>query len=633
MLVNLFILFVLIMGALPLMLVLNKRFEQAIPLTCVSTVLILFVLGLCRVLVIGTPFICSLFLLGGASTIIYIIKNKKVSEFSRQIFTPGFVIFFIFYLLISYFNAGLLASSWDEFTHWMDITKVMVTINDFGTNPESHSYFMSYPPAMSLFQYFVEKIYLYFGKNHVFNEWRAYFAYQVFTFSFFFPFFSKLSFKNVFSNLCIALVFLISPLLFFSNIYNSVYIDPVLGVVAGCIVGMLFITKQRDLYMDLYVFLSCAVLILLKDVGLLLAIFVGAAYLYFILKNNPDFTKCKKLSYVGVYLVSIIVPKYLWKFQLYITHASIKFGEKVSPLVLIKVILGKDNSYRQTVYKNYINGLFEKKLELGYLGISLNYLILILIAIFLFFVIFHISTHFLLSDENKKKNYKIITVVLSCEIIVYVIGLCNTYMTSFSEYEAVRLASFERYLNIVLLQVWISFLIVLFDYISNLNKNSKLWTYLIFIFVITIIPSKKINAFFFKDNTTFSKKVRDKYEPLHNQIVKHCEPKSNIYFISQWDTGFDYWVSRYNARPAYISTSKWGGWSIGKKKNKDDIWTASMEVDEWMNYLVESYDYVAIYRTNDYFIETYGVLFEDEIKTDCVYKVNKQNKKLELCHD
>ena len=223
--------------------------------------------------------------------------------------------------------------------------------------------------------------------------------------------------------------------------------------------------------------------------------------------------------------------------------------------------------------------------------------------------------------------------ILILELFLYILGLCNTYMTNFSEYEAVRLASFERYLNIVLLQIWASFVIIITHKILHLKKYKNTLIYLSLVILFMVVPSKNIYSFLSKTNINNSMTVRQKYIPLHNEVKKYCEPKSNIYFISQWSNGFDYWVSRFNARPAIISTSKWGGWSIGKKRNSDDIWTASMGIDEWMDFLVKSYDYVAIYKTNNYFLETYSVLFSDEIYENRVYRVNKSERKLELCDE
>ena len=73
-----------------------------------------------------------------------------------MLFIIGLIIFLLVFFAFSVFNAGKLASTWDEFSHWIDIVKAMTTVDDFGTNPQSLSTFKSYPPAMSIFQYVLQ---------------------------------------------------------------------------------------------------------------------------------------------------------------------------------------------------------------------------------------------------------------------------------------------------------------------------------------------------------------------------------------------------------------------------------------------------------------------------------------------
>ena len=161
----------------------KKPFEEILPITIMSIVLLIFVFGICGALYTGVivSFVISIALY--ISSAIYVVKNKRIKAFITGALTPGFLIFLLVFFAFSVFNAGKLASTWDEFSHWIDIVKAMTTVDDFGTNPQSLSTFKSYPPAMSIFQYVLQKIYLFVNPNHDFNEWRNYLAYQIFAFS------------------------------------------------------------------------------------------------------------------------------------------------------------------------------------------------------------------------------------------------------------------------------------------------------------------------------------------------------------------------------------------------------------------------------------------------------------------
>ena len=51
-------------------------------------------------------------------------------------------------------------------------------------------------------------------------------------------------------------------------------------------------------------------------------------------------------------------------------------------------------------------------------------------------------------DLKERKVLKIILAVVFLQLVFYIYSLGATYVSNFSEYEAVRLASYQRYMNI-----------------------------------------------------------------------------------------------------------------------------------------------------------------------------------------
>lgn len=168
----------------------NKKYEEVLPITSAGIVLLLFLSGLIGQLQVGAIVIAIALFLLLISSVFWAIRKKQVKRLINNTLTPAFFAFAIIFMGTCYFNYARMVTTWDEFSHWADIVKVMVNINDFGTNPMSYSAFKSYPPGMALFQYFMQEVFIW-TSNGLFNEWFLYVAYQIFGFSFIIPFLKK----------------------------------------------------------------------------------------------------------------------------------------------------------------------------------------------------------------------------------------------------------------------------------------------------------------------------------------------------------------------------------------------------------------------------------------------------------
>ena len=174
----------------------GKRFELTLPVSVMTLVLILFAFGLGGMLEIGMVFLYMLALGFYVLTALLLVKKRSFRGFWENLITPGAVVFLIAYALLTLWNHGKVASGWDEFSHWVDIVKAVTYIDDFGTNPAANSSFQSYPPAMMLFQYSLQKLYMLVKTDFCFSEWRVYFAFQIFLLSVMLPFFRNITVRQ-----------------------------------------------------------------------------------------------------------------------------------------------------------------------------------------------------------------------------------------------------------------------------------------------------------------------------------------------------------------------------------------------------------------------------------------------------
>ena len=138
----------------------SKKIEDILPLQFMVMMAVLYTFGLFGHLSWGIYFLhIAMILLYGVS-IAANIKTNKWKSTCANLFTPAFAILCAMFLVLNICDYGELAHTWDEFSHWMDSVKAMTYLDDFITNPHSESFFKSYPPAMSLLQYFFQKTYL-----------------------------------------------------------------------------------------------------------------------------------------------------------------------------------------------------------------------------------------------------------------------------------------------------------------------------------------------------------------------------------------------------------------------------------------------------------------------------------------
>lgn len=624
MLENLLFLAVISSGSIGCAAFYNKKYENVLPITCIGMVLLLFLFGILGHLKLGFYVILAIAFAIYLFTAIYLLKHKSYKIFFQNMITPGSIIFLIAFCVLSVLNYGRLASVWDEFSHWMDIVKVMASLDDFGTNPAAHSLAVSYPPGMSLFQYFLQKCCLLVHPDGVFNEWRAYLAYHILFFGISAPFFQECSFKKPFGILLVFMIVYFSPLVFFADIYYSIYIDPFVGILAGCGFAAIITQKEKDNFYLLYICLLCCMLVLAKDIGAFFAVFLAAACIADFILQKQD--RKRTLVCTCSVLLATSLPRFLWDYEVGLSLADKAFSEKLSILTVLNVFLGKDDSYRKTVLESYENRLIDAGIPIGNTGVQINYICLIAAMIVLSLIVYRM----VMPQTSGPRLSIICTFVIEHGMLLsYILVLCVLYMFIFSEYEAVRLASFARYINTAFLCIWSTNLLALSEalicYADKFRNQQLFLLYMIALLVIGA-PGKPIYQFVTGKTVEAAISKRSKYEKLTKKIMNTCDGTATIYFISQENNGSDFWITRFSVRPNLLYEETYFNWSLGGPFYDGDIWYVDKTSEEWWGELEANCDYVAIYKLNDYFLETYGNLFEnsEEIAENELYIVNKE---------
>ena len=135
------------------------------------------------------------------------------------------------------------------------------------------------------------------------------------------------------------------------------------------------------------------------------------------------------------------------------------------------------------------------------------------------------------------------------------------------------------------------------------------------------------NSFYKLGDTIY---LREQYTLSNEKITAELnQTKKRIYFISENDTGTDYWILKFVNRNNLSSINKVGTFSIGLSPyDEKDIYTIIIKPNEWQEELKSNFDYVYLYDVDDIFINTYKNIFYNinDIQDNTLFKVDDTGK-------
>ena len=599
----------------------NKKIEETIFLSIALKIVILFLFGLIINLEIG--FYVLLFL--NIPLLIYNIcsirKNRKL--FKNNLFTAGLFIFLFTYLLFIWINYDRMVTIWDEFSHWALVVKNMFYLDNFGMGNDSTVLAKNYLSGTSLFQYFCMKL------NGGFSESILYLGINITAFSLLLPVFRL--FKNI-KNVAIYIlwfVLMVIPTLLYNNFYSSLYVDAILGVTFAYSLYTYYLNYEEGLtkFNTINFALALSMMIFVKDIGIVLALisfFVVLIDNLFI--RNKFILNIKKLwdnsSKVFFALIPCVMIKILWLITLSINNigSSLTAGGGLLSNLLGLLSLDHDG-YKYGVIYNFTHALFSDKL----FGININISFVLLMGFFVFLT-YILSNN--IKNRTLQKSYFNLASLIVVGSIGYALLLLLSYLTVFSQYEALNLLSFHRYIGTYALAV-ILIIIMLFvkKYGSNINKLLKISMINFAIILLFVdLPSLINMTVFTRDSVRNTINIRSTYQNSKGTIEANVNDNERVYFISTDDDGIDFYISRYEITPIKVNLNY--AWSIGDPYNEQDIWTIQKTKDEWQNELIKNYDYVYLFDVDPQFIERYQSLFSvssDIIDDNQLYKINKDS--------
>ena len=569
----------------------NRQYEETLPLTLFSIVLTVYSFGLLGMLKTGVYFCMVISILLYFLSIYRLLKSRKLKEFTAKTFTPAFFIFVGTIILIAFSFYGRVPYIYDEFSHWADTVKVLYTINDFSTNPLANSIFATYPPAMSVFQYFILTV------RGEYVEWLLNFSYMTFSISLFMPFLKNLKFRNVFSNTIMVISLYVGSILFYPHLFHTLYIDPFLGILFGFGLAYLFTLDKISYLSVATISAAMAVLVLTKETGLFFAIVLGLIsiiiYLKELLNKDREETSGRLLVIAPfISIGAILAAKVSWNLKILFSNLSDqKFSSAVDFPELMRILSGHGSGYRVTVVANFIEAFFSKYF---YLEFDLTHFqIFIVFSLTLFFIAWLYAR----KSDGKKKIYFIYVLMILVSWILYIIGLLVTYLYKFPENEALQLAAMTRYMSIYYTAVLTFILLSVIFFYTKYPSARRIGLYFILIPVLVVTPWATIGNFISRYYVKESVATMSDYSIIES-IDKFKFTNKRIFVLTRKYDSFEGFVIQYHLRPNYVVY--------------DSLYETKLTPLEWGGYLKDNYDYLLIESTGDGFKEDYGSLFLDE---------------------
>ncbi|MBQ8131611.1 MAG: hypothetical protein IJ193_03890 [Bacilli bacterium] len=560
-------------GAIFISSITKKKIKDSIPLIFFITPFLLY----------GSVLLCNSFDIGMILSLllsifgmIFCIKNKK-ELFEKE--NRNTILFFIgIYTFFFLFDLNRKFSMWDEWSHWGEMVKEMLRLDNLYSIKESTlMVHKDYPPLVPIMELFLVKL------TGVYKESLLIHSIHVMEFSLLIPFLEKIKGKIKYG--IPFLILLILNILDHHHVLNCIYLDYLLSIIVIYILGIILFEK-KSAYKQGVLLLSILYLLLTKEISILFyPVVIGIYFGKEILEKST-----KKELLINIFLLIIIPITVFFSYQQYKNNLEVEKQFSMNSNLLSELTKEKE-SYQVETINHYKNAIIKENITNSYLPISTILLSIISIGVLLVII-------------KEKKERILVTTFFLIEIIGYGVVLLYLYVYQFGPSEGPALASFDRYMATILLIP-----IVLGVIYKKEWKIKEFLVILLFLIIIQrpdplrqLVPALKGYTF--------------EYETIGYQIKEQGKENKKVFLLAEESGGEYQYPVKYYANPI-ITNKEYYEWV----ENPTDIHRQELE-----DYLKE-FDYFYIIRIRENTKNTYSNLLES-IEERTLYRIKIKEKKI-----
>jgi hypothetical protein len=584
-------------------------------ITCCAIALALFFFAILGLLRIGALIVCATGIALLIQQALIAIKGKQ-----RPVITiVGLVCCLPFVMLFFSISSNFKFTIWDEFSFWASSTKIIYTTNAL-FDQNSPIFFKTYPPIQQLFHYYTLR---FVG----WSEKTVLYAQGFWLLSGLLCIAGSLVKKRAYA--CLAFIASCSLPIYFGYSYASIYSDALLGVTFAACLSLAISATLPFSYWRLIAFSICAAaLVLIKEIAIVLVAIASAVLLLrlFLFNSSDSLSKVaptKTVSRVKVCLgialaVSVAIIGTLKSWAWYVRQ--IDSTRQLSLPSMSDLSQAAWQSRISQTASEFWTRLFKE----GYLQTSDFFATVRPSIVWMIAILCALSVAYLFrSDRTQRRSDGLIALTIFMGAVGYAAILFATYLFIFTEYEGVRLASFERYFSTYLL-AWALVLFACWTNAISMIGSPVLRRSVAALGLLLILVASP-RQFYLEARSIRSEgpnqQLRESIEHFAEQVKRHMSPGEKVYFIAQNTNGFER-VMFYYAMLPYTSSMEWC-WSLGKKYAESDVWTC----DTGLAGQLKGYDYLAVYKGDKQFWDHAGALFTSEAKdfSSGVFKVIRKS--------
>jgi hypothetical protein len=596
----------------------------SLPTAIFGVTAVLYTFSLFNQLLLGFWVVLVAIALATIVSVVLLIKEKEFVSHLKSLLSPGLVIFVFLALFSFLLTRGMQLSSWDEFSHWGTIVKATYLHDAIGPYNPVDLGFRSYPPSLSLFEYFITKL------GGPWLEGNIFWAYQLIIWSLFTPFFAQLTWRRWGQLLVVTPLAFIAPLAFFNSL-SVILVDPLLGMLFGYALAIAYVGNVLQWRLAVHVGLSVFMLTLAKDAGTFMASLGVALYLIRLFaarKTNPDEWSWKRFAILSsIPTLSLVASNQSWAALVSARVEAPSFQNPIDIGAFFGALRGEGPTYWQEVLSTFGFGVSNYPINTdGVVAIPQLQLIVIFALV--------IATFEWLVSRRMGRRFGFASLgTVTIGAVVYTYGLLVLYLFRFGEYEAVKLASYERYLGTYWAGIALFVALVAIWLVAGSGSNQTMGgakaktegiselvvAGVVVLSLFVLSPVQKLGEFFANPHG-YSSQVRAQFEPVLEQAKKSgIQPGEKVWIIAQHTTGFEYFILRYEFLNNTVNDT---GWSIGSSLDESDVWTTPKTAQEWSEE-IKDYDFVIVYKATESFVDEFGELFDVAagIKSSRVFEV------------
>lgn len=609
----------------------NKKWEDTIGLSAAAGIFIMFFMGLLGHLEKG---IFLLYVISIISAIVGVILYNYRKMNVKDLFSYGLCFFVVILVAILINCNGLRFARWDEFSHWGLAAKDMFYSDDFAKHAGSTVYLKSYPPVATLIEYF------FCYTNRLYSDHMVYVGFQFLGISLLSVGFSVVKEKKQIILTALILIFL--PVIFFYDVSNSIYADPLLAFAVAYIL-VCYYNGEKTFFNLVRICMGLFILTLTKDTGVVLA-----GVLTLIMLGDVVYKQWleKKFNWKQIVLpicgtAWICMLFFVWQGYLRVpveiigqsAGASVGVAgaidnSRISVTGIIDLFRGEDGGYRYQVIKNFITRIFSEEtfnfdiFALSFIDISI---ILLLIALI-------IGTR---NEESKIfSSFGILTFIAGT---IYCVFLLITYLFAFSEREALLGSSFERYSASWVCGVFIALCMMIILYIHKINVKYENIILIIFSSAVLMVTPVE-NLILQNMDIEVTDDMVYGMDDLADIVKSGAKESDKVFFICSNSDGYARYQFRNALVPVLSENSMFNVYEsiesylkqmkLDSKREIEERGTAQIIDYEKLKNEISETEYVVIFHVNEAFKESYQGFFEEPEMIDdgTVYRVNKEKE-------